>query len=152
MKKKLFTLLMAIIATASLHAQEGTIVYTDYGSDTVVGFNHHTITFDVDFDGEDDFYIQNYMGGPDDHLEYIRFCALILISQTWHILWDKKQDWGMIPFKLETHLLNAMNGSIILIFVGHVMFVRSHMIHFGMVFRVMWELEKKSKTVTIMDG
>jgi hypothetical protein len=35
MKKKLFTLLMAIIATASLHAQEGTIVYTDYGSDTV---------------------------------------------------------------------------------------------------------------------
>ena len=76
MKKKLFTLLMAIIAMASLHAQEGTIVYTDYGSDTVVGFNHHTITFDVDFDGEDDFYIQNYMGGPDDHLEYIRFCAI----------------------------------------------------------------------------
>lgn len=75
--KRLVFLLSFILSVLYCFAQQGEIVFTDYGSDsTVVGFDNFYFYFDIDFDGEDDFYIQNYMGAPDDHLEFIRFRAM----------------------------------------------------------------------------
>ena len=75
--KRLVFLMSFTLSALCCFAQQGEIVFTDYGSDsTVIGFYHHHFYFDIDFDGEYDFYIENYMGAPDDEMEYIRFCAM----------------------------------------------------------------------------
>ena len=79
MKKKLFTLLMAIITMASLHAQEGTIVYTEYNCDTLSEGNYISICFDVDFDGQSDLRIIRIDGSTSEHM-----CGFQFAEEGWN--------------------------------------------------------------------
>ena len=73
MKRLTFLLSFTLVAICCNAQVGGTIVYTDYGGDTVVDFDHRRINFDVDFDGERDVFIENYLGAPQDFQQYIRF-------------------------------------------------------------------------------
>lgn len=92
MKRPLLITSFTLIAFCCF-AQHADIVFTDYGSDsTVVGFDNHYFRLDVDFDGEYDFYIENYMGEPDIEDEYIRFCA---INDSTDFAYPKGQEPGL---------------------------------------------------------
>ena len=97
MKKKLFTLLMAIIAMASLHAQEGTIVYTEYNCDTLISGNFVSICFDVDSDGQSDLRIIRIDGSTTEHV-----CGFQFVEEWWNYsdttllatFWGQEQGLG----------------------------------------------------------
>lgn len=87
MKKLLFTLLTAVIATASLHAQEGEIIYADYGPE---GWSHEylsrntlghyvcdsALTIDLDNDGSIDLFYIGYEVPYEDYLPNVSYGAL----------------------------------------------------------------------------
>ena len=75
MKKQLL-LIGFVLLGLHIHAQQGSIFYTEYDCDTVIPLgSEERIEFDVDLDDEWDFHMDNYMGGPDDFVTGFYFVA-----------------------------------------------------------------------------
>ena len=59
---KALTLLIGMVLLSSwCNAQQGEIVYMEYGPDTLLNYDQNQILFDVDFDDEDDLLIFNFL-------------------------------------------------------------------------------------------
>ena len=78
------------------NAQRSSIVYTEYEPDTVVNHDQNRFTLDIDFDGEDDLQITNFLGGPGDHVTSLDFDIINWASGLTHMtyLWDQEEGLG----------------------------------------------------------
>lgn len=96
MKRLQLLLVCLTMFVFNANAQRGYIVHTAYEPDTVLNYNQNSISFDIDFDGEDDLVIWNYLGGPGDHVTSLFFDILNWTSGLTHMayLWDQEEGLG----------------------------------------------------------
>ena len=72
MKTKILLAILCVCFSINIHSQEGEMIYTDFEPDSifVVPYNSHVISFDIDYDGDNDFrfYTDDGTGGLFYHL------------------------------------------------------------------------------------
>jgi len=108
---KALTLLIGMVLLSSwCNAQQGEIVYMEYGPDTLLNYDQNQILFDVDFDDEDDLLIFNFLGGPGDHVTGLHFSAYPWETGLMHIyLGDLGHEPGLDTIQFGDTLANIVN-------------------------------------------